>query len=341
MKRIKGIIVLGALCCLPFGTVFAQEKRSDMKEEKVFYDEDDKRLYKRILKDEKGKVIEVEDNGFMIDGKPQKMYKGVYKEGKPFEGYFKEEKILSEINLINYYEQGERKAQYSYDYLARDQFAAPFMYDLETVYEGGKVKSGRVYKEVEEGNALGIVNYENFEEKSLFIDLFEMHYFNRISFELTDDQLSIKDMSGESLIVVKKAGNKLTADYFIKGQHLFTAKPFIEVVKKGSPLSMTVYYKDKKEVEQEFSFKRLPFDSNMDQFANQFLTPIFLQFPAVYEGSLEQLLSAITSKFDVIAKDLNAIESFADLLPFSVYPFDEKKIVGVEEYDEKGQLVKE
>ena len=341
MNKAKRIFVFGTLCCLPFGSVFAQEKSKGMKEEKVFYNEDDSRLFQRIVKDGQGNVVEIEDNGFRIVAKPQESYQGIYKKGKPFEGYFKEGSILSEIILINYYEQGVHKAQYSYDYLEKDQFTAPFIYGLETLYEDGNVKRGRVYKEVEGGAALGIVTYEDFGLKSLFIDLFELHYFNRISFELTDDQLLVKDMRDESLIVVKKVKNTLTADYFIKGQHLFTAKPFIELAKKGAPLSMTVYYKDEKEVEQEFSFKRLPFDSNMDPFANSFLTPMFLQFPAVYEGSLEQLLSAISNKFDVMAKDLNAMESFADLLPFGVYPFDEKKIVNVEEYDEKGQLVKE
>lgn len=342
MKRVKEIMALGILCSLSFGSVYAQQKSKDMKEEKVLYSEYDTNFYTSYFKDAQGNVVEVEDNGFIIEAKPQKMYKGVYKDGKPFDGYFKEGEVLQEIALVNYYEKGELKGQYSYDYLAGDQSSAPFIYGLETLFEGGKVKSGRIYKEDEGSSILEILNYEDFKVKSLFLDMFAMHYFNRLSFELTDEQLEIKDLQSHSKIVIEKEGNKLVADFFVKDKKMLTAKPFFEEVKKGTALSQTVYYLDDKGVEQEFNYKRMMLDSNFKYLDNSpFLGYAFLQFPTIYDGALEDLLNVVIHNFELLDKDINRIESFANLLPFSPYPFKESQVVRVEEYDQKGHLVKE
>lgn len=342
MERIKRIIALGVLCSLSFGSVYAQQKSKDMKEEKVYYSDYDTRFYTSYLKDEQGNLVEIEDNGFIIEAKPQKVYKGVYKDGKPYDGYFKEGSVLNEIDLVNYYEKGELKGQYSYDYLAGDQSSAPFIYGLETLFEGGKVRSGRIYKEGEDRSIVEILNYEDFKVKSLFIDMFAMHYFNRFSFELTDEQLVIRDLQAQSAIEVEKQGDKLVADYLVKNKKLLTAKPFVEKVKKGTPLSQTLYYKDDKGMEQEFSYKPMLLDSNLKYLENSpFLAEIFLKFPNVYENSLADLLSGIIANFEARDEHDNQMKGFGDLLPLDLYPFKESQIVRVEEYDHKGHLVKE
>lgn len=342
MRKINRITAIGVFCCLSFGTAVAQQKRENVKEEKVFYYEDVPSLYKRYLKDVQGNLLEVEDKGFVIAAKPQTLYKGVYKEGKAFDGFFKEEIVLSEIALVNYYEQGVLKAQYSFDYLEKEDYAVPINYDLETLFEDGKVKQGRVYDQGERETILEILNYEDFKIKSMYLDLFGMHYFNRISFELVGDTLIMKNLADQSEVWVKKVGSEFHADFVGKGKKVMSAKPLITEVAKGTPLSTRIVYKDDKGQNQEFCFKRSELDEAFEYLdENDFLVGMFLQFPVVYQGSVATLFQAIITRFSEIKNAMNNVASFAALLPFSNFPFDKSQVVKMGMYDENGQFVEE
>ena len=95
---------------------------------------------KKIIQN--NKLTSIIYSNFSIKEKPQSSYTGIYKDEKPYDGYFINKIILNEIPLVDFYEKGQIKYQYSVDFLKEmDQY--PFYeYDQKSVYTNGKIIDG-------------------------------------------------------------------------------------------------------------------------------------------------------------------------------------------------------
>lgn len=65
----------------------------------------------------------VEYTDFIIAEKPKAKYEGIYKNEKPFSGYFKAEDYIDDTPFIDYYENGNQKFRYYFDYLAKKTYS--------------------------------------------------------------------------------------------------------------------------------------------------------------------------------------------------------------------------
>ncbi len=164
----------------------------------------------------------IEYDSFIIVDKPQDKYKGIYKDGIPYEGYFS--KGDSEFPRVDYYEKGKPKFQYSLDIYqmalneeseemeATEEMTeeAYNMYlknrykpklNIKSTYENEKIVDGYRYEEIKSG--LLTRKIKNAKTIALFVDVFAMHFYQRIHIILDDDRIYIKsptmEMSGENL----------------------------------------------------------------------------------------------------------------------------------------------
>lgn len=64
----------------------------------------------------------VEDDSFILFDKPLSSYTGTYINGKCYSGYFKTEYKEYEMILVDYYENGALKYQYSKSFVAGRKF---------------------------------------------------------------------------------------------------------------------------------------------------------------------------------------------------------------------------
>ncbi|MCH5599191.1 toxin-antitoxin system YwqK family antitoxin [Niabella ginsengisoli] len=133
-----------------------------------------------IEKFENGEISSVEYFNFTIKEKPQESYKGKYKNGNPFHGYFANQIIVDKIYLIDYFENGKIKYQYSFDILEQLEGYRHYIYNHKAEFENGKVLNGAEFIPPTKNGFLKI-NYKNGVADALEINLFAMHYFNRIN----------------------------------------------------------------------------------------------------------------------------------------------------------------
>ncbi|MFC6267227.1 toxin-antitoxin system YwqK family antitoxin [Frigoriflavimonas asaccharolytica] len=152
---------------------------------------------------ENNQIAKIQDYSFSIVADPQEFYTGIFKNGKPFSGYFENDENR-EFKQVNYYENGQPKFQYSNDYLSNmDEYRHQY-YDIKSTFKDGKIYDGIEYTI---GSKQFISKYlTNGELKSFDWDLFAMNYFNRIHFELNGNSIEMHDLQEN-----KKA--KITLDF--------------------------------------------------------------------------------------------------------------------------------
>ncbi|MGD1318820.1 toxin-antitoxin system YwqK family antitoxin [Chryseobacterium sp. 2R14A] len=215
------------------GTLVSEEKTSIYKNGKIIEETYFKNRYnKDLIQKQKiydnGILIKVKNYSFTISEKPQEFYEGVLKNGKPFSGYFETEDDR-EFKQVDYFENGTRKFQYSNDYLKNMDNYQYQLYDIKSTYKDGKVFDGVEYNL---GNKQFTSRYwKNGVLKSFDWDLFAMHYFNRIHFELKGNVIEIKDMQAnkKAEIKIEQSGNAFNKQLSIDGKFVdSTRKEYLE-----------------------------------------------------------------------------------------------------------------
>lgn len=146
-----------------------------------------------------GIPVRIKDYSFTITERPQGFYEGILKNGKPFSGYF-ETDASREFKQVDYLENGNPKFQYSNDYLKNMENYSHQRYDIKSTYKDGKIVEGVEYAA---GGKQFISRYwKNGVLSSFDWDLFAVNYFNRIHFDLKDNEIKISDMQlGQSVVV--------------------------------------------------------------------------------------------------------------------------------------------
>lgn len=275
----------------------------------------------------------IETNTILIQENPQSVYTLELKDGKPFNGYeVTEEKLLNEFSFVNYYENGILKIKYAVDFLAKDQYETPFEYTLKTTYTDGVVTTGNVYRPAENGFLL-TDQYLNGEKVGLILDLFEMHYFNRITFKIEKNQLVIKSFESKDEIRIYKKDNWVLADYYINGEMVQQSEPILIPVTEGSPLSNSAFYYDANKKLRRYTIKMN--EDRKPLINDELLSKLYVQFSFEYAGEIEQLLHRIDRYFstDTTEKQASIETIFEDL----AIPYTQQTIVAFVNYNEVGQ----
>lgn len=196
-----------------------------------------KQATKKIIQN--NKIQSIIYSNFLIKENPQGSYIGIYQNEKPYEGYFINEIILNEIPLIDYYEKGELKYQYSFDFLDQLDDYQFYEYNQKSVYKNGEIVDGFEFFESEEGFLLRI-GYKNEKANYLEMNLFAMHAFNRFTFDYNGKEIVVKDFEKQTSIKLTEKNNGIFAEVFDENGKLIVNNQQKEV-EKGSPNSTTIY----------------------------------------------------------------------------------------------------
>lgn len=151
----------------------------------------------------------------------QDSYEGIYKDEKPYSGYFSAD--LREFNYVDYYENGTKKYQYSNNYLENlEKYQYP-NYDIKSTYKDGKIVDGPEY--IKQGRQFISKYWKNGVLKSFDFDVFAMHYFNRYHFELKNNAIELEEFNNKvkGKIVLEKSGNRNIGKFSIDNKVLATS----------------------------------------------------------------------------------------------------------------------
>ncbi|MFC0778333.1 toxin-antitoxin system YwqK family antitoxin [Flavobacterium sp. HJSW_4] len=199
-------------------------KKGAIAEEIYYRSEYDKKEEDNVLKTiyfENEKRIKIVNQSFLIASDKQNSYTGIYKNDKPFSGYFATD--FNEFNHVDYYENGMIKYQYSNNYLENlEKYEYP-NYDIKSTYKDGKIVDGPEYIKLKK--QFITKNWKNGVLKSFDFDVFAMHYFNRYHFELKGNAIELEEFSKKikGKIVLEKANNKNIGKFSVEGKLLITS----------------------------------------------------------------------------------------------------------------------
>lgn len=275
----------------------------------------------------------IETDKILIKEKPQSVYTLELKDGKPFNGYeVTEEKLLGEFAFVNYYENGNLKIKYAVDFIAKDQYEAPFEYTLKTTYANGKVITGNVYHQ-EKNGFLRTDQYTEGEKTGFTIDIFAMHYFNRIIFKIDDNQLVIKTINSKDEVKIHKKDEWVVADYYIDGVKQQQSKPVLLKVEEGTPNSNAVFYYDKagnlRQCNMIANQEHTPLSNN------DLLFKFYAQFSFEYTGELKQLLEIVEQYFRDSPK--NTEQPIETIFEQVAIPYTQETLLSYVSFDHAGQ----
>ncbi len=116
---------------------------------------------------------------------------GFYKNEKPFSGFFENEN--NEFKIVDFYENGVLKYQYSKDWFSTLSESGNQNTELsqKATFKDGKIIDGNEY--INYGKIIAIKKYENNILKTLDVNFFEMHYYNKLHYEIKNDAIEITD----------------------------------------------------------------------------------------------------------------------------------------------------
>lgn len=275
-----------------------------------------------------------ETNAIRIFDDKKNVYQLELRDGRPFNGYeISDEQLLGELNYVNYYQNGQLVAKYAIDYLNMDTQIAPVNYTLKTTYHHGKVLDGPVYHELPHG-VVRIDQYQNGQLIGFMIDLFAMHYFNRLDFQLKDNKVMIHDMQSNNELQIHKKDGFLQADFYKGKKRIATSKRSVQQIDQIAPHATTAYYLDQDGTLREFHFIKTTYPE-MDDVENDFLTPLFSQFSFEFDGDLNLFFDQLYKKLG----DLGHMNkrNFASVFHSYSFPYDEKNYLGAVSYNAKSK----
>lgn len=204
---------------------------------------------------ENGILSKIVNRNFQITEKSQSTYEGIYKNGKAFSGFFETE-YDREFKQVDFYENGQKKFQYSNDYLENMENYRYQKYDIKSTYKDGKIFDGVEYEM--KGRQFISRYLKNGALTSFDWDLFALHYFNRIHLELKGNTIKVNDMQEKSQgsIIIESAKNSFTKKLMINGR-LVNTKNYSD--NKAKTPTVTLYSLKNNELISK-NTEILPFD---------------------------------------------------------------------------------
>ena len=286
-----------------------------------------KKTTKKIMRNNKPESIIY--SNFSIKEKPQSSYQGFYQNGQPYNGYFVNKIIFREIPLVDYYEKGQLKYQYSFDFLKQLDNDQHYEYDVKSVFENGKITEGFEFYESDNGVFLR-TRYKNKIPNYLELNLFAMHAFNRYTFELLNHELTIKDYEQQISIKLVQDKNKIIVQILDQNGNVVVNNQQRNV-EKETPNSITIFKIVKNKLTEEyFSLEDIiPIHQMIYEETNPLFASIYLS--VVYNREIK--ITELFQQLEQVLKS-NHIEQFIDQESFLKGP---DKILSNLRYDENGK----
>ena len=184
--------------------------------------------------------ITITDDSYLIDESPKDFYTGIYKDNKPYDGYFKKENV--EFFTVDYYEKGIKKYNYSSDVLQilndkvddhhRLKLNVKSIYKNESIYHGVKYNYSK--------NAILVEQFDNSHYKGFYIDIFAVHYYNRISVEINQGKLKIQSLQDKNCVIKVFLKNNLIIAEFRQGDTVLVRAQIIDPINPMFPANSEI-----------------------------------------------------------------------------------------------------
>ena len=266
---------------------------------------------------------------FTIKEQPKASYTGYFKNQKPFNGFFKLDTLIDDISLVDYYENGVLIYKYSFDFIEQLENYEHYLYTVKTTFKEGKPLSGPLYKSVGRERLLQI-DYTDGKVNHFDVNLFGMHFFARISFQLDHEILSISGANSPISIKAYPTKQGIVADLYKEEQIFRKGQDDIQV-KEGSPNSITFYYIKDTQI-KTFATSIVPFiDEDIDH--SDLIMKLYPMFPINTTTDMRTLLNNLLDRFET--EDLEyTFESGIG----GNFPFKMEDILSTVEFDQNGVI---
>lgn len=196
----------------------------------------------------------------------------------------------------------------------------PIEYTLKTTYENGKVVTGNVYHQKAD-NILDTEQYLDGEKIGFTIDIFAIHYFNRITFKIEVNQLSIKTLNSNDEVKIYKKDGWAVSDYYIDGVDQQKSQPLLIEVKEATSYSTSLFYYDEENTLRQY--KMFLNEEQNPVSNNDLLLNYYPRFSFEYKEELTQLMKTIEQYF--IDSTINTEEPIETLFSEVSIPYNQKK----------------
>ncbi|GAA6768358.1 hypothetical protein AAFH68_43120 [Flavobacterium sp. CGRL1] len=292
---------------LPYeGTLVEAQKSTIYKKgavtEEIYYrSEYVKKGENNILKTiyfENGKRTKIVNQSFLITSDRQDSYVGIYKNDKPYSGYFAAD--FNEFNYVDYYENGVIKYQYSNNYLENlEKYQYP-NYDIKSTYKDGKIVDGPEYIKLERQF---ITKYwKNNILQSFDFDIFAMHYFNRYHFELKNNAIELEEFNKKvkGKIALEKVNNKTIGKFSVNDKVLLTSSELEVNETAPSETGSVLYYETENKIEAKL-FKTIKGNDEQRRDSEIFSTVFtsYLDHNKSIQENFNSIAEKISSEKDV------------------------------------------
>ncbi len=274
-----------------------KKKKYSTREEVKYYD--------------KGIILKEEYNFFQIKNEEKPV--GKYKRGKPYNGYFLKES--KDILLVDYYEKGEKKYQYSKRNLFDNHYQNPLL-NLKSTYKNGKIYNGSSYLLKEK--SLEISNLKKGEITSQTFWVFAKHYANFITVAFNDNGFVITEGRSPNL---KLTLYKNTLS--IKDKKKLILRTILK--KKNLINKRVIYYEENKKLKKNI------YDINLEEKLYE------IEKNNAYSGNLLfKIYPILINNKDYFKKGVSDIESF---FKNNNPNFNEHQWVSFVQYNKKGKPI--
>ncbi len=205
-----------------------------------------------------------------------------------------------------------------------------YTYDIKSIYKNGKIFEGPEYKLAGKGHL--IVSYYKDGQVSAFdVNIFAMHYFNRLSFQKQKNSLTISELTSPVVMNLAVKDDIFEAEIKKDKQLLGLVNIYMEP-SAGSPNSRTVYYQKDNIVQAYIS--RVEFKKEMEEeieLSNSLIIRMMNQLPNQQKNTLTEVFDYYYALF--MLEDLNgAMEEGG----FSSDLINEDTYLGYLSYSEQG-----
>ncbi len=261
------------------------------------------------------------DSSYSIIAHPMNAYEGVYKNDKPYHGYFKEGD--RELFTVDYYENGIKKYNYSFDVLQMLQNNGfeggnKLNLDIKSIYKDGKIYSGVKHHRLKD--LVLVEQYKDGKHTGFYYDIFAMHYYNRVSFKIEKDTIQIVSIQNQEYkIKLFEKNNLIVAELYkndsvqIRVQHIdmeasiFPENSFVRIFKKSKKTKGIAYqnydetglaYDEARELMQVFNKLEIDISKDcidvFDRFLNNMISaiePTEIENEPVYQTIIAEFVS--------------------------------------------------
>ncbi|MBJ2175855.1 hypothetical protein JBL43_16495 [Aureibaculum sp. A20] len=241
---------------------------------------------------------EIVDSTFVIAENPQKSYRGIYKENKPYNGYFKSKN--SDASLVDFYKNGIKTIQYSYDLLKNfqdlqnniNQESDKEVLDIKTTFKNRKIVNGELKEKYK--NIYISRKFTNGKLLAVDTDILSMRDIKRLHIKIANEKLIFSYITDSiSKVEVTRNNNETIinliahdtnlASYYFSNYNLKKLKPnsilkFFQINQQTYCLAMDkekqcLNYNDNMSIIGNFMFYSSTFVSknNTIELLNQFL----------------------------------------------------------------------